>query len=68
MLTVDRPRPGIAGRCCGSSGDGITPATVVFVALLLIFGIQFLLFTMLFDMESTRDLRSSACTMDPLDR
>ncbi|MBA3716813.1 MAG: glycosyltransferase family 2 protein [Actinobacteria bacterium] len=38
-------------------GNGITPATVVLVALLLISGIQFLLFAMLFDMESNRDLR-----------
>ncbi|HEY7018867.1 MAG TPA: glycosyltransferase [Gaiellaceae bacterium] len=37
-------------------GNGITPATVVLVALLLISGSQFTLFAMWFDMESNRDL------------
>jgi len=48
---------GIAVTVLRILGNGITPATVVLVALLLISGIQFLLFAMLFDMESNRDLR-----------
>jgi glycosyltransferase involved in cell wall biosynthesis len=39
------------------SGRGITPATIVLVALLLISGSQFTLFAMWFDMESNKDLR-----------
>ena len=35
----------------------MTAATVVLVALLLIMGLQFTLFAMLFDMESNKDLR-----------
>ncbi len=38
-------------------GNGITAATGVLVALLLIFGSQFTLFAMWFDMESNKDLR-----------
>jgi glycosyltransferase involved in cell wall biosynthesis len=38
-------------------GNHITAATVVLVALLLIFGSQFTLFAMWFDMESNKDLR-----------
>ena len=38
-------------------GNEITAATVVLVALLLIFGSQFTLFAMWFDMESNKDLR-----------
>jgi glycosyltransferase involved in cell wall biosynthesis len=38
-------------------GHGITSATVVLVALLLISGSQFTLFAMWFDMESNKDLR-----------
>jgi len=38
-------------------GHSITAATVVLVALLLIFGSQFTLFAMWFDMESNKDLR-----------
>jgi hypothetical protein len=37
-------------------GHSITAATVVLVALLLIFGSQFSLFAMWFDMESNKDL------------
>lgn len=48
---------GIAVTVLRILGNGITAATVVLVALLLISGIQFLLFAMLFDMESNRDLR-----------
>jgi glycosyltransferase involved in cell wall biosynthesis len=39
------------------NGHGITPATIVLVALLLISGSQFTLFAMWFDMESNKDLR-----------
>jgi glycosyltransferase involved in cell wall biosynthesis len=39
------------------AGNGITPATIVLVALLLISGSQFTLFAMWFDMESNKDLR-----------
>jgi hypothetical protein len=38
-------------------GNGLPPATVVLVALLLIAGSQFTLFAMWFDMESNKDLR-----------
>jgi glycosyltransferase involved in cell wall biosynthesis len=38
-------------------GNGIPPATVVLIALLLISGSQFMLFAMWFDMESNKDLR-----------
>ena len=38
-------------------GNAITAATVVLVALLLIFGSQFTLFAMWFDMESNKDLK-----------
>jgi glycosyltransferase involved in cell wall biosynthesis len=38
-------------------GNDITAATIVLVALLLIFGSQFTLFAMWFDMESNKDLR-----------
>jgi hypothetical protein len=38
-------------------GNGITPATIVLVALLLISGSQFTIFAMWFDMESNKDLR-----------
>src|SRR5215217_6827663 len=57
ILTVAGLGLGIAVTVLRILGNGITPATVVLVALLLISGIQFLLFAMLFDMESNRDLR-----------
>jgi glycosyltransferase involved in cell wall biosynthesis len=38
-------------------GNAVSVATVVLVALLLIFGMQFTLFAMWFDMESNKDLR-----------
>jgi len=47
---------GIAEVVLRISGNPITPATIVLVALLLIFGLQFTLFAMWFDMESNRDL------------
>jgi hypothetical protein len=37
-------------------GNTVSVATVVLVALLLIFGVQFMLFAMWFDMESNKDL------------
>jgi glycosyltransferase involved in cell wall biosynthesis len=39
------------------AGDSIPVATVVLVALLVISGLQFILFAMWFDMESNKDLR-----------
>ena len=38
-------------------GNMIPTATSVLIALLLIFGVQFTLFAMWFDMESNKDLR-----------
>ncbi len=38
-------------------GNAVSVGTVVLVALLLIFGVQFTLFAMWFDMESNKDLR-----------
>ena len=48
---------GIAEIVLRALGNQITAATVVLVALLLIFGSQFTLFAMWFDMESNKDLR-----------
>src|SRR6266536_730263 len=48
---------GIVETVLRISGNHITPATVVLVALLLISGSQFTLFAMWFDMESNKDLR-----------
>jgi len=48
---------GIAETVLRIMGNGITPATIVLVALLLISGSQFTLFAMWFDMESNKDLR-----------
>jgi glycosyltransferase involved in cell wall biosynthesis len=48
---------GIAEVVLRILGNSITAATVVLVALLLIFGSQFTLFAMWFDMESNKDLR-----------
>jgi glycosyltransferase involved in cell wall biosynthesis len=39
------------------AGNPITPATITLVALLVISGLQLLLFAMWFDMESNKDLR-----------
>ena len=47
---------GIAVIVLRAEGNAITAATVVLVALLLIFGSQFTLFAMWFDMESNKDL------------
>ena len=48
---------GIAEVILRIMGNQITAASVVLVALLLIFGSQFTLFAMWFDMESNKDLR-----------
>jgi len=48
---------GIAEVVLRIEGNDITAATIVLVALLLIFGSQFSLFAMWFDMESNKDLR-----------
>jgi glycosyltransferase involved in cell wall biosynthesis len=48
---------GIAEVVLRLLGNQITAATIVLVALLLIFGSQFSLFAMWFDMESNKDLR-----------
>jgi glycosyltransferase involved in cell wall biosynthesis len=48
---------GIAEVVLRIQGNGITAASIVLVALLLIFGSQFSLFAMWFDMETNKDLR-----------
>jgi glycosyltransferase involved in cell wall biosynthesis len=48
---------GIAETILRILGNAVSVATVVLVALLLIFGSQFTLFAMWFDMESNKDLR-----------
>jgi len=48
---------GVAEVVLRIQGNGITAASIVLVALLLIFGLQFSLFAMWFDMESNKDLR-----------
>ncbi len=48
---------GIAELVLRIMGNQLTAGTVVLVALLLIFGAQFTLFAMWFDMESNKDLR-----------
>jgi glycosyltransferase involved in cell wall biosynthesis len=48
---------GIAETVLRIMGNEVSVATVVLVALLLIFGSQFTLFAMWFDMESNKDLR-----------
>ena len=48
---------GISEVVLRALGEHITAATIVLVALLLIFGSQFTLFAMWFDMESNKDLR-----------
>jgi hypothetical protein len=48
---------GVAEVVLRLQGNQITAASVVLVALLLIFGSQFTLFAMWFDMESNKDLR-----------
>jgi glycosyltransferase involved in cell wall biosynthesis len=48
---------GIAEVALRIAGNPITSATIVLVALLVISGLQLLLFAMWFDMESNKDLR-----------
>jgi hypothetical protein len=48
---------GIAEVVLRFMGNAVSVGTVVLVALLLIFGSQFTLFAMWFDMESNKDLR-----------
>jgi glycosyltransferase involved in cell wall biosynthesis len=48
---------GIAEVVLRILGNPVPPATIVLVALLLIFGSQFTLFAMWFDMERNKDLR-----------
>jgi glycosyltransferase involved in cell wall biosynthesis len=56
VMTVLGLGLGIAEVVLRILGNQITAATVVLVALLLIFGSQFSLFAMWFDMESNKDL------------
>jgi hypothetical protein len=48
---------GVAEVALRIAGNPITSATIVLVALLVISGLQLLLFAMWFDMESNKDLR-----------
>jgi glycosyltransferase involved in cell wall biosynthesis len=57
LMTVGGLGLGIALIVLRALGNGITAATGILVALLLIFGSQFTLFAMWFDMESNKDLR-----------
>jgi glycosyltransferase involved in cell wall biosynthesis len=57
LMTVIGLGLGIAETVLRVMGNQVSVATVVLVALLLIFGSQFTLFAMWFDMESNKDLR-----------
>jgi glycosyltransferase involved in cell wall biosynthesis len=57
VMTIAGLALGILETVLRLMGNGIPPATVVLVALLLIAGTQFTLFAMWFDMESNKDLR-----------
>ena len=57
VMTVAGVGLGIALIVLRSLGEGITAATGVLEAILLIFGAQFTLFAMWFDMESNKDLK-----------
>jgi glycosyltransferase involved in cell wall biosynthesis len=57
LMTVAGLGLGISLIVLRALGNGITAATGILVALLLIFGSQFTLFAMWFDMESNKDLR-----------
>ena len=57
LMTIGGLALGILEVVLRISGNHITPATIVLVALLLISGSQFALFAMWFDMESNKDLR-----------
>ena len=57
LMTVLGLGLGIAETVLRIMGNAVSAGTVVLVALLLIFGSQFTLFAMWFDMESNKDLR-----------
>ena len=57
LMTVVGLGLGIAEVVLRIMGNAVSVGTVVLVALLLIFGSQFTLFAMWFDMESNKDLR-----------
>jgi glycosyltransferase involved in cell wall biosynthesis len=57
LMTVAGLGLGISLIVLRALGNGITAATGILVALLLIFGSQFTLFAMWFDMESNKELR-----------
>ena len=57
LMTVLGLGLGIAEVVLRIQGNTVSAGTVVLVALLLIFGSQFTLFAMWFDMESNKDLR-----------
>jgi glycosyltransferase involved in cell wall biosynthesis len=57
LMTVVGLALGITEIVLRVLGNQITAATIVLVALLLIFGSQFTLFAMWFDLESNKDLR-----------
>jgi hypothetical protein len=57
VMTVCGLGLGIAEVVLRIMGNAVSVGTVVLVALLLIFGSQFTLFAMWFDMESNKDLR-----------
>jgi glycosyltransferase involved in cell wall biosynthesis len=57
LMTVIGLGLGIAEVVLRIMGNAVSVGTVVLVALLLIFGSQFTLFAMWFDMESNKDLR-----------
>jgi hypothetical protein len=57
LMTVLGLGLGIAEVVLRVMGNMVSVGTVVLVALLLIFGSQFTLFAMWFDMESNKDLR-----------
>src|SRR5438552_832143 len=57
LMTAAGLALGISEVVLRALGEHITAATIVLVALLLIFGSQFTLFAMWFDMESNKDLR-----------
>jgi glycosyltransferase involved in cell wall biosynthesis len=57
FMTVLGLALGIAEVVLRVAGNAVSVGTVVLVALLLIFGLQFTLFAMWFDVESNKDLR-----------
>jgi glycosyltransferase involved in cell wall biosynthesis len=57
LMTIIGLGLGIAEVVLRIEGNAVSAGTVVLVALLLIFGSQFTLFAMWFDMESNKDLR-----------